>query len=85
VNEFLIKEFVNRLTIDDIKNFSNKKGIEVNEKEIRIIYDYIKKYWRTIVYGNPKEILNELKEKVSETTYNKIEKLYIEFKEKINQ
>ncbi|MFA5602699.1 MAG: hypothetical protein WDA21_03070 [Bacilli bacterium] len=84
MNEFLIKEYVNRLNIDDIKCFSNKKGIEVDEKETKIIHDYIKRYWRTIVYGNPKEILNELKEKVSDNTYNKIEKLYIEFKEKIN-
>jgi hypothetical protein len=84
MNEFLIREYVKRLTLDDVKMFSEKKGIELNDNETNIIYDYIKKYWRTIVYGNPKNILNELKEKVSEITYNKIEKLYIEFKEKVN-
>lgn len=84
MNEFLIKEYINRMTIDDIKNFSNKKGIELDDKETCILFEYIKKYWRTILYGNPKNILNDIKEKVSENTYNKIEKLYIEFKEKIN-
>ena len=51
---------------------------------IELIYDYIKKDYKTIIYGNPKDILNEIKFKVKPLTYNKIENLYIKFKDKID-
>ena len=43
-----------------------------------------KKDYKTIIYGNPKDILNEIKFKVKPLTYNKIENLYIKFKDKID-
>lgn len=44
----------------------------------------LKKDYKTIIYGNPKDILNEIKFKVKPLTYNKIENLYIKFKDKID-
>ena len=43
-----------------------------------------KNNYRNIIYGNPKDILNEIKFKVKPLTYNKIENLYILFKDKID-
>lgn len=80
--DFLISEYINRLNKDEIKNFAFKKGVELTEDEIDIIYDYTKRCWRTFIHGNPRPILDELKTKVRPFTYNKIETLYIEARDK---
>ena len=84
MNIYLIQEYVNRLTKNDIERFSIKQGIILDKDEIDIIYKYIKSNYKTIIYGNPKDILLEIKSIVSELTYSKIENLYMKFKDKID-
>ena len=84
MNIYLIEEYVNRLKKSDIVFFALKQGIILDSNETDIIYDYIKKNYKTIIYGNPKDILLEIKSKVKPLTYNKIENLYIKFKDKID-
>lgn len=78
--DYLINEYINRLTTEEIKDFAFKRGIELNEEEIDIIYKCAKKNWRTFVHGNPRQILDDLKTKVRPITYNKIEAMYVEAK-----
>lgn len=82
MSEFLIKNYVSKLTLSEIDSFSRKQGLSLSEDELKLIYDYIKSDWHTIVYGNPRPILDSLKSKLDDFSYNKIEKLYVEFKEK---
>ena len=84
MNIYLINEYVNRLKVSDITYYAQKQGILLDNEEIDIIYNYIKKDYKTIIYGNPKDILLEIKNKVKPLTYNKIENLYIRFKDKID-
>ena len=84
MNIYLINEYVNRLKVSDITYYAEKQGITLDKDEAKLIYDYIKIDYRTIIYGNPKDILNEIKFKVKPLTYNKIENLYILFKDKID-
>lgn len=84
MNFYLIEEYVNRMKKEDINNFALKQGIILDDNELNIIYNYIKDNYKTILYGNPKEILLEIKEKVKPLTYSKIENLYIKFKDKID-
>lgn len=84
MNFYLIEEYVNRMRKEDVNKFALKQGIILNEEELDTIFSYIKNNYKTILYGNPKEILLEIKEKVSSLTYNKIENLYMKFKDKID-
>ena len=84
MNIYLINEYVNRLKVSDITYYAEKQGITLDKDEAKLIYDYIKNDYRTIIYGNPKDILNEIKFKVKPLTSNKIENLYIQFKDKID-
>ena len=84
MNIYLINEYVNRLKVSDITYYAEKQGITLDKDQAKLIYDYIKNDYRTIIYGNPKDILNEIKFKVKPLTYNKIENLYILFKDKID-
>ena len=80
--DYLIDEYVKRLTTDEIKSFAFSKGVELTEDETNLIFSTIKTKWRTFVHGNPRPILNEIKTQVRPLTYNKIETLYIEAKNK---
>jgi len=80
--EKLIIQYIDRMTLNDIDEFARKNGIVLSKDEIDLVYYHIKTNWRTIVYGNPKPILNDLKSKVDDLTYQKIENLYVHFKNK---
>ena len=72
------------MTKEDINKFSIKQGIILDNEELDLIYTYIKSNYKTILFGNPKNILEEIKSKVRPLTYSKIENLYIKFKDKID-
>ncbi|MDD2203160.1 MAG: hypothetical protein PHT75_03410 [Bacilli bacterium] len=84
MNDYLLQLYIERLTKDDINNFGKTNGITLESDELDIIYNYLKCHWRTFYYGNPKELLEELKVKLSSDTYSKIETLYIQAREKLN-
>ena len=62
--------------------FALKNGINLSEEELIYIYNVIKKEYQTIIYGNPRPILDDVKSKVEPLTYEKIENLYARFYEK---
>lgn len=84
MNDYLLQVYIDRLSKDDINNFAVNKGITLENDELDIIFDCLKKHWRTFYYGNPKAQLEELKQKLNKNTYSKIETLYIEAREKLN-
>lgn len=84
MNIYLVSEYVKRLTKEDIIKFAFKKSIVLKEKEIDIIFDTIKKHYKVLIYGNPKEIFDDLRNKIEPMTMNKIETLYLEFRKKIS-
>ena len=81
--EIIIRNYINNLTKYDIKQFAKKEGINIEEYEVNILYDYIKKYWEVFFKGDPEPILADLKDKVRPHTYNKIIELYNYYKKMI--
>jgi len=84
MQEFLIKQYILRMTEKDIEDFAFKQGITLKKHETELIYNHIKKNHLTLLHGNPKPILDDIKNKVEPLTYNKIEELYVKFKDYIN-
>ena len=80
MNLYLLTEYIKKLKKEDIYNYALKEGVPLENYELDIIYNYIKKDYKTIIYGNTRKILDELKDKVKINTYNKIENLYLRFK-----
>ena len=80
MKEKLIKEYVNRMTLDDVNKFAYNNGINLNNDEVNLIYNHIKNNWHTICFGNPRVILDDLKIKLDNHSYQKIESLYVYFK-----
>ena len=71
MNDFILKSYVDKLSINHIKEYAKKNNIVLKNNEDEIIYDYKEFY-----YGEPKNLLDELKSKLSCPTYEKLEELY---------
>ena len=83
LNKFFIEKYINKLTKQDIINYINNQKINLEKKEIDIIYYYIKNKYKSFLNGHQKEILEELKQKVTPTTYKIIENYYNQYQNKI--
>ena len=70
----LVENYVKKMTLEDLKNYCKKNYPEVTEKEIAVIYRYLKNNWEAL-YGKDTSILSKLKEEVSEKTFLEITKL----------
>ena len=57
----LIEQYINRLEKQDVVSFGEKNGIILNEKELDTVFNHIKNNWKTIIYGNPRPILDDIK------------------------
>ena len=83
MNRLFIYEYINRLRREDIVKFCSIKGLSVSDNDIDIVYKYIKNDYKRF-FNNPMEVLNEVKSKVSNNTFNEIMKLYNKYKNKIS-
>lgn len=79
-----IKEYINKLTINDVNDFLNKQNIYLNNDELNIIYNHVINDWYNFIYINPIPILNNIKSNISIDNYNKIINLYNEYKNKFS-
>ena len=79
MNKLIIYQYINRLRKVDIVNYCNIHEISVNNDDLDVVYDYVKNEYKRF-FDNPNIILNEIKPKVSDYTYNEIIKLYNKYK-----
>ena len=77
---YLIREYIKKITEDDIYNFALKEGITLLEHEKKVLYVYIKNYWQVFLNEDATFLFEELKDKLEEKTYDKIIELYNKYK-----
>ena len=82
MNRLIIYEYINKLKYEDIVSFCNYKGINISKTEMDIIYDYIKNDYKRF-FNNPMGVLEEVKLKVNDNTFNEIMLLYNKYKNMI--
>lgn len=80
MEEILLKNYVSKLTKENIINYIKKENINASDNDINIIYEYIKKYFMIFYKGDPTYLFNELKDKLSKTAYEKAQELYKKYK-----
>ena len=83
MNQYIIKKYISKITKQNIIDYANTQNISLTNNEINIIYDYIKNKSNIFLEGQHEQILKELKQKLTPLTYNKIEQLYQQYKNKI--
>ncbi len=77
---YLLKEYIKKITEEDIYNFALKEGINLLDHETKIIYMYLKNYWNVFLNEDATFLFEELKEKLEPKTYNKIIDLFNKYK-----
>jgi len=77
----LIKNYVNKMTKDDVIKFTQKNGIYLNESELDFVYRFIKKNYEAL-YVNPNIDLTKYKQNFSDENFNKLMKLVNDYKTK---
>lgn len=82
--EIIIRDYVNKLTEDDIIQYSKRKNISLNDDEVKVLYLYAKNYWREFYKGNPNDLILELKEKLRPQVFDSLYKIYTDLKDKLN-
>ena len=79
----IIKSYVEKLKKEDIIKYIENNNYQVSNKEIDIIYFYIKNYWEDFFNKN-QDIWRKLRNDISENTYIEIMKLRDKYKKFIN-
>lgn len=83
MNDFIIQKYIDNISLNNIIEYAKKEEIFLSMDEGKVLFDYLKKYWKEFYYGYPESLINEIKEKISEVNYKKLIILYNEAKEKI--
>lgn len=81
MKKFIIKKYIDKLSIQNINNFALNNNIVLTEKELEYMYNLIKSNWEQIL-SNDDSILLKLNGNVDNESIKKIEKLYYEYKKK---
>ena len=79
----LIKNFVAKLTHEDIVSFSKNNNITLTNNEVNYLYNTIKKDYQLILNGD-KIVFDNLKNNISSNNYDRIISLYNHYKSVYN-
>lgn len=82
MNNFIIKAYIDKLSLNDIYSYALKEKINISDSDANTVYNYIKNRWKDFL-NNPENILSEIKEKVNKEVYDKILELYNTYKKRI--
>lgn len=77
----LIKNYVSKMTREDVQKFALKNDIYLSDSEIDFTYRFIKRNYEAL-YVNPNIDLSKYKSNYSEENYTKLMKLITSYKSK---
>ena len=80
--ELIIKEYINKLNINNIKKYAYNNNISLNDNETNYLYNFIKNNWRELYRKKDITILYELKNNINIDAYNHIITLFNKYKNK---
>lgn len=78
----LLKNYIDNLNIQDVKNFFDKNDISLDNKELDILYKHLKNDWYTFIYEDERPILKDIEANINKENYSKLYSLYIKYKNK---
>jgi hypothetical protein len=82
MHKYIIKHYIDKLRLIDVKNFISDNNYNVTDDELHIIYNTIKNDWYKLLYGDYKSVFNKIKSHFNKDTYNNMIELYHYYKNK---
>jgi len=75
--EYLIGQYVKKVSVMDIINFGIKNDIMVSMEDAKVLQHYLVNNYKELISDNPNSVLKEIKRKINPDTYEKSYKLYL--------
>ena len=75
----LIKNYIDLLTIEKVKDFSIKNNINLTDSELKYLLNLVKNNFEDIL-KNEDKYLKEIKNKINPLEFEKIKDLYLYYK-----
>ena len=77
----LLKNYIEKLTLDELRSFGEKNGINISLTEYQFILDLVQKNFEDLLQNEDK-YLSMIEEKINPTEFKKIKDLYLYYKNK---
>lgn len=78
----LIVNYIKNMTMEDVNSFIEKNNIEISEKDKRVIFNHIKKYYN-VFFNDPIKYIKMLKGSIDDNIYYEVLTLYDKYKDKL--
>lgn len=78
----LIKQYIDKITLNNINDFAIKNNCFLNKNELNTLFYIVKNNYEEILKGHDQDSIKLLKENASVENYDKIIRLYNEYKVK---
>ena len=75
----LLKNYIEKLTLDELRSFGEKNGINISLTEYQFILDLVQKNFEDLLQNEDK-YLSMIEEKINPTEFKKIKDLYLYYK-----
>lgn len=82
MNQYLIKKYIDKLTIDDIDRFAKSQGADLSCNECAYLLELTRNHYQELLYGNPEPIFEQAKKHLSHEHYTIAQELYHFYKQK---
>lgn len=75
--DYLVKEYIKKMNTNDVINFGLKNNVVISQTDANTLLIYAKKHYKTFMYGDPTDLIKELKMKLEPNTYKEAYRLYL--------
>lgn len=84
MNRLIVLKYMDILTKEDINKYALSQDVSLKSNELDLLYAYIKKYSKRIL-NEPLDVIDEIKDDLSDNVYNKLLELYDKYKDFIDK
>lgn len=77
----LLKNYIEKLTLDRVKEFAYRNDIKLDDEEFQFILDLVQHNFEDIL-DNEDKYLSMIEEKINPEEFTKVKSLYLKYKKK---
>ncbi len=83
MNPYIMRMYLKKLTLDDVKNISLKNNIILNDIELLDVYNYIKSNYNDYLDCkiSDEEVIRDASLILGKDNYNKLYNIYLKYKD----
>ena len=82
MNQYFIGNYIQKLSIEDIKAFANSQHIKLSDYENKVLLETIQKHWKELLYGDYHAVFRSVQSKLQPQTYQVALQLYHHYRQK---